>query len=78
MITLPPNSSSPDLNPLDYYMWGVVDRDVNRYPHNTKDSLKASIVRVMDNIEEDRLIHACQRFRSQIQAVIEVEGDFIE
>lgn len=72
----PPNS--PDLNPLDYYVWGVVERDVNKHPHNTKDSLKASIVRVMDNIDEDHLKRACSRFRSRIEAVIEVEGNFIE
>ncbi|UYV79804.1 hypothetical protein LAZ67_18000702, partial [Cordylochernes scorpioides] len=29
----PPNS--PDCNPLDYYVWGVVERDVNKAPHTT-------------------------------------------
>ena len=33
----PPNS--PDLNPMDYYVSGVVERDLNKYPHNTKDSV---------------------------------------
>ena len=70
--------SSPDLNPLDYYVWGVVERDVNKHPHNTKDSLKASIVRVMQDIDEDHLKLACQRFRSRIEAVIDAEGGFIE
>jgi len=32
--------SSPDLNSLDYYIWGVVERETNKHPHNTLDSLE--------------------------------------
>lgn len=70
--------SSPDLNPLDYYVWGVVERETNKHAHNTKDSLKAAIGDVMANINKDHLINACSRFRSRIEAVIEAEGGFIE
>jgi inhibitor of nuclear factor kappa-B kinase subunit alpha len=70
--------SSPDLNPLDYYVWGVVERETNKHAHNTKDSLKAAIGDIMANINKDHLINACSRFRSRIEAVIEVEGGFIE
>jgi transposase len=72
----PPNS--PDLNPLDYYVWSVVEREVNEHPHTTKESLKAAILRIMTNINKDHLIKACKRFRSRIEAVIAAEGDFIE
>ena len=47
----PPNS--PDLNPLDYYVWSIVDKEVNKHPHNTKDSLKVAIVQVMSEIDKD-------------------------
>ena len=70
--------SSPDLNPLDYYVWSIVEKEVNEHPHNTKESLKDSIVRVMSNMNTDHLILACKRFRSRIEAVIEAKGDFIE
>ena len=53
--------SSPDLNQLGYYVWGVVERNVNKYPQNTKNSLKAIIVRVIDYIDEDHLMCPCQR-----------------
>ena len=52
--------SSLDLNPLDYYVWGVFERDFNRHPHNTKDSLKVSIVGVMNNIDEEHFIRAAK------------------
>uniref|UniRef100_A0A8W7Q077 Tc1-like transposase DDE domain-containing protein n=1 Tax=Anopheles coluzzii TaxID=1518534 RepID=A0A8W7Q077_ANOCL len=34
-------SSSPDLNPMDYFVWGAVERDTNRTSSNTKAQLMA-------------------------------------
>ena len=70
--------SSPDLNPLDYYVWGVVERETNKHPHITPDSLRAAITRVMTHMDEDHLIRACKCFRQRIEAVIAAEGDFID
>ncbi|CAB3226072.1 unnamed protein product [Arctia plantaginis] len=70
--------SSPDLNPLDFYVWGVVERDTSKHPHNTLESLKATITRVMTQMNKDHLLRACRRFRQRIEAVIAAEGDFIE
>ncbi|UYV77127.1 RPL19 [Cordylochernes scorpioides] len=39
----PPNS--PDCNPHDYYVWGVVERDVNKAPHTTIQSVKKQFTR---------------------------------
>ncbi len=36
--------SSPDLNTQDYYVWSIVEKEVNEQSHRTKDSLKAAIV----------------------------------
>jgi len=54
--------SSLDFNPLDYYVWIVVERKVNEHPHNTKNSLKAAIVRIMSNMNKN-LIHLIQACR---------------
>ena len=72
----PPNS--PDLNPLDYYVWSVVEKKVNEHPHNTKDSLKAAIVRVMSDMNKEQLIRACNQFQPCIEAVIDASGGLIE
>ena len=56
----PPNS--PDLNPLDYYVWSVVEKDVNEYGHDTKDSLKAAIVRVMSDMNKEQFGPAVRVF----------------
>ena len=72
----PPNS--PDYNPLDYYVWGVLERESNKTHHNSVDSLKASIIEAMANMDKAHLIKACQRFCSRLEAVIEADGSWIE
>ena len=71
-------SNSPDLNPLDYYVWKVVEKELNKHSHDTKDSLKAVIARVISDMSKDRLIRACNRFRPRIEAVDDACGGFTE
>ena len=59
-------------------MWGVVERDSNRHPHNTVEVLKAPIVDSMGNIPKTNLITACSRFRRRIEAVIAADGELME
>ena len=70
--------SSPDCNPLDYYLWGTIERSVNRSPHNTVESLKRAIEDTFSNLPRGEMTRACCRFRSRIEAVVEAEGDFID
>jgi hypothetical protein len=53
-------------------------KEVNKQPHNTLASLKAKISEVMTNLEREIVIVPCQRFWSQIEAVVEVSGDLIK
>ncbi|UYV80156.1 hypothetical protein LAZ67_18001842, partial [Cordylochernes scorpioides] len=46
----PPNS--PDCNPLDYYVWGVVERDVNKAPPTTIQSVKKAVHTVMTQMDK--------------------------
>jgi hypothetical protein len=58
-------------------MWSEFEREVNKQPHNTLNSLKAKISEVMTNIDREIVILPCQRFWSQIEAM-EASGDFIK
>ena len=69
--------SSPDCNPLDYFVWSVTERDVNKFSHNTRASLIAKIIEVFRLLPRQHVINACARFRSRIEAVIQAEGGFI-
>jgi len=72
----PPNS--PDLNPLDYYVWGVVERDSNKAKHPNVASLQAAIEAAFIKMDRAQLQTACSRFRNRIEAVIEAQGGYIE
>ena len=54
--------SSPDLNPLDYAMWGVLERATNKTSHPNIDSLKAAIIKEWDNLSEDFIVQSCCSF----------------
>jgi hypothetical protein len=55
-------------------MWSEVGKEVNKHPHNTLDSLRDKISEVMADI----IICSCKKFRSQIEAIVEDSGDFID
>jgi hypothetical protein len=58
-------------------MWSEVVREVSKHPHNTMTSLRAKISEVMTEIDREAVILLCQRFWSQIEAIVEARGDFI-
>ena len=70
--------SSPDLNPLDYFVWSYVENITNMTSHNTKASLIAAIHRVFAELSLALVEKACSQFRIRIEAVIEAEGGYIE
>jgi len=67
--------SSPEYKLLDYFMWCEFEREVHKQPHNTQASRKAKISEIMTNIEREIVILTCQRFWSQIEAIVEASGD---
>ena len=75
-LTSPP--SSPDLNPLDYFVWSYVENITNMTSHNTKASLIAAIRRVFTELPPVLVEKACSQFQIHIEAVIEAEGGYIE
>lgn len=70
--------SSPDCNPLDYYLWGVVEKEVNKRPHNTLVSVKTAITDAMDSLCKEDVANACDSFRRRLQAVVNVDGGHFE
>ena len=57
LLSQPP--SSPDLNPLDYFVWWYVENITNMTSHNTKVSLIAAIRRVFAEFPLAFLEKAC-------------------
>jgi len=72
----PPNS--PDLNPLDYYVWRVVERVTNKSRHPNVTSLRTAVEAAFADIDSVTLQRACECFRSRIEAVIEADESYIK
>lgn len=71
-------TSSSDLNPLNYYVWSIIEGETKTHAHNTKNPLISATGDVMANMKKDHLAKACSHFRSHIEAVIKAVGSFIE
>jgi hypothetical protein len=57
-------------------MWCVVEREVNKCLGITLASLKVMTSDVMTDLNREVIIHACKKFRSWIEAVMEATGVF--
>ena len=69
--------SSPDLNLPDYFIWSYVENITNMTSHNTKASLIAAFHRVFAELPPTLVEKACSQFWIRIEAVIEVEGSYL-
>lgn len=72
----PPNS--PDCNPLDYYLWGAVERITNKTACNNKGELIRRLCQAFQALPADVVKISCSRFRSRVESVINADGGFIE
>ena len=69
---------SPDLNPLDYSIWSILEKRVCATPHKTVESLKTKLMKEWDSIPQDTLRAACEAFPTRLNEVIKQKGSYIE
>ena len=74
----PPNS--PDLNPLDYGIWNILETNVwsAGVREITLEGLRARISQCWDNISQDVIDRTIDAFRRRVRQVIEANGGHIE
>src|SRR6218665_661467 len=73
----PPNS--PDLNPVDYAVWGALQQMV--YHHRsftTVDQLKETIVTEWTKLSQCFIDRAIDQWRRRLQCVVQQQGGHIE
>ena len=69
---------SPDLNPLDYSIWSILESRACSKPHNSMNSLKKSLCREWEKIPQEMMRAAAQGFPDRLKAVISKKGGYIE
>ena len=69
---------SPDLNPLDYGIWSLLQQKVQCVSHPSLEALKSHIKKEWKKMEDDFIIRTCRSFRTRVEAVISAKGGYIE
>jgi transposase len=69
---------SPDLNPLDYSLWGILERKACCKPHKSLESLKRALEAAWSEIDTEQLRHITLSFPQRLQAVVAEKGGYIE
>jgi len=72
----PPNS--PDLNPVDYSIWGMLQQLVYRQRIRDIEHLKEVLTACWDEISEDTINRTIGQFRKRLSLVIAANGGHIE
>ena len=70
--------SSPDLNPLDFSVWSLLEVKVCSVAQPSIDALKQSLQREWAKISQEELRASAENFRQRIERVIQVKGHHIE
>jgi hypothetical protein len=69
---------SPDLTPLDYWMWGYLKNMVYQNQASSLVELKALITQHVTAIQADMRRRAITAFRNRLKMLIEADGDAFE
>lgn len=70
--------SSPDLNPMDFAIWSILENKVSATHHTSLEALNKKLKKEWDKIPQ-RVIHdSCQAFSKRLQQVVDADGGYIE
>ena len=69
--------SSPDLNPLDYCIWGILEGRVNAKRHLSLESLKATLIREWEAFPMEVVRESIDAWRRRLKsAIAKIGGRF--
>ena len=71
-------ASSPDLNPLDYSIWSVLESRANAEAHNSVESLKRAITEAFKSLDQEMINRAIDNWPRRLNAVIAANGGHFE
>lgn len=69
---------SPDLNPLDFFVWGHIKGQIHTHEHQDLNELKASVVQAVRTIDGDMCKRAIANFSKRVRQCMAVHGKHIE
>ena len=70
--------NSPDLNPVDYEIWGIMQQRVYEMQIHNFDELKRRLVDVWSGLQQSVVDAAVSEWRKHLQACVRVMGGHFE
>lgn len=70
--------SSPDLNPMDFCVWGILEKDACAKSYTSLRSLKAALRRAWSKIPQDVFRAAIDSIPKRLNKIIVAKGGYIE
>jgi len=71
-------ADSPDLNPVDYRIWGLMQERVYQSPIQDVDDLKQRLISVWDEFKQSVIDKAIDHWRPRLRACVRVSGQHFE
>jgi inhibitor of nuclear factor kappa-B kinase subunit alpha len=69
---------SPDLNPLDYAIWSILEARACAKPHKSLESLKQSLLAEWDKISAAEVRAVAENFITRLKLCIKAKGGYFE
>ena len=69
---------SPDLNPLNFNIWSILEAKSCAKIHDTVEGLKVSLKRARAKIPQKKLLVSVESFRGRLERVVKAKGGHIE
>lgn len=69
---------SPDLSPLDFFLWGYLKENVFRTKPNNIDTLKEAIREILSSIDQDTMAAVIANFEKRVNLCIQQQGGHFE
>ena len=66
--------NSPDLNPADYKIWGIMQQRVYEMQIHNVDELKRRLVDVWSGLQQSVVDAAVNEWRKRLQACVRMKG----
>ena len=70
--------NSPDLNPVDYKTWGIMQQRVYEMQIRNVDKLKRRLVDVCSGLQQSVVDAAVSKWRKRLQACVRTKGGHFE
>lgn len=69
---------SPDLNPMDYSLWSILESRACASKHKNIDALKATLTKEWEKITLEELRHIVDNFTKRLRLCISAKGGYFE